>query len=230
MVGGDRLDRRTLRANLTALVGLRLLDHSRQNNTYASPPLVADRYRLTTDRETSQKLHRWLYTFYKDGGFIPTDEFPESLEEMRPLFEAVHHGAQAGLHQDTLDEVYFRRIRRGGEHYINRKLGAFGADLAALSNFFDTPWEKPAAGLSGADKGWVLGSAGYDLRALGRLKEAAEPIQAGLEAAVSIENWLNAARAAQNLSELYTTAGDLPRAIDYAEQSVRIADQSGDTY
>ncbi len=68
-------------------------------------------------------------------------------------------------------------------NYFNvEKLGAFGSDLAALSGFFDgTSWRKPVDGLSEDDKGFVLNAAGFDLRALGRLAEAAQPMQASLE-------------------------------------------------
>ena len=76
--------------------------------------------------------------------------------------------------------MYWRRIERGNEHYSWKKLGAFGADLAALSGFFDPPWRRPVDGLTEADKGFVLNEAGFDLRALGRLAEAVEPMgQAG---------------------------------------------------
>ena len=67
---------------------------------------------------------------------------------------------------------------RGNEHFSSRKLGAFGADLAALSGFFDPPWRRPVDGLTEADKGFVLNEAGFDLRALGRLADAVEPMRA----------------------------------------------------
>jgi hypothetical protein len=79
--------------------------------------------------------HRRLYEYYKAAA----PELPDTLEEMTPLFAAVSHGCAAGLHQAALDEVYWRRIRRGNEYFSVRKLGAFGADLAALAGFFDPP-------------------------------------------------------------------------------------------
>ena len=71
---------------------------------------------------------------------------PDTLEEMAPLYAAVAHGCQAGRHQEALDEVYWRRILRGEEFSVRQKLGAFGADLAALSGFFDPPWRGPSQG------------------------------------------------------------------------------------
>ena len=173
-----------------------------------------------------REAHGRLYEYYK--GRAP--ELPDTLEAMAPLYAAVAHGCAAGRHQEALDEVYWRRIQRGNEFYATKKLGAFGADLAALAGFFDPPWRRPVAGLTEADKAFVLNEAGFDLRALGRLAEATEPMQAGLEAAIAQEDWKNAAIRAGNLSELALTAGDLPAAIRYAEQSVELADRSGDAF
>jgi tetratricopeptide (TPR) repeat protein len=149
---------------------------------------------------------------------------------MAPLCAAVVHGCQAGKHQDALYEVFWKRIRRGNEAFSLKKLGAFGADLAALSGFFDPPWSKPVDGLSESLKGFILSEAGFDLRALGRLAEAAQPMKAGLEAPIAQQNWTTAAASASNLSELYLTLGDLAQALGYAEQSVELAGRSGDAF
>ena len=58
------------------------------------------------------------------------------------------------------------------EFYSRRKLGAVGSNLAAISWFFDQPYETPAAALTPEDRAWVLSEASYGLRAQGRLQEA----------------------------------------------------------
>ena len=167
-----------------------------------------------------------LYEHLRDT----TKELPDTIEEMTPLYAAIAHGCEAGRHQETLDEVFRRRIRRGDEFFSTKKLGAFGADLTALRGFFDFPWQQPASGLAEADKAYVLSVAGYELRALGQLKESTQPTQASLEAYISQERWDYAAIAAGNLSETYLTTGDLSQALTYARQSVEFADQSGDRF
>ncbi|MBA1341055.1 MAG: hypothetical protein C5S40_02850 [ANME-2 cluster archaeon] len=157
-------------------------------------------------------------------------EYPDTIEEMSPLYSAVAHGCQAGRHQEAMDEVYCRRIQRENEAFNLHKLGAFGADLVAVSGLFDSLWDKPVAGLTEADKAYLLNQAGYDLQALGRLKEAAQPLKAGLKANIALEDWNNAARLANNLSELYLTIGDIALALDYANKSVDLADKSGDAF
>ncbi len=113
---------------------------------------------------------------------------------------------------------------------VARKLGAFGSELTALAGFFDRPWSQPSARLTAADQAFVLNEAAFDLRALGRLAEAVEPMQAGLEARIAQEDWKNAAAVASNLSELTLTLGDVPRAVAFGEQSVELADRSGDAF
>ena len=157
-------------------------------------------------------------------------EYPDTIEEMSLLYVAVAHGCQAGIYQEAFDEVYRRRIQRRNETFNTRKLGAFGADLVAISGFFDSLWDKPVAELTEVNKAYVLNEAGFDLRALARLKEAAQPMQAALEDRIAIEGWKNAAITAGNLSELYLTIGDIALALEYANQSVDLADRSGDAF
>ena len=159
---------------------------------------------------------------------VPKEEFPDTIEEMAPLFAAVAHGTQAGRHQEALDEVFWRRIRRENVAFSFHNLGAYGADLAALSGFFDPPWRQPVAGLTESSKGFVLNEAGYALRALGRLEDAIEPMHAGVKSQIAEKDWTNAAASAINLSELYLTIGDVKQALAYAQQSVDLAEQSGD--
>jgi tetratricopeptide (TPR) repeat protein len=149
---------------------------------------------------------------------------------MAPLFTAVAHGCQAGRHQDALDEVYYGWIHRGREAFSLKKLGAFSGDLAALSGFFDSPWSRPVAGLSQDSKGFVLSEVGFDLRALGRLAEAVQPMKGALQERIAEEIWDNAATNAGNLSELYLTIGDTGQAVQFAEKSVDFAERSGDAF
>ncbi|HEX5717226.1 MAG TPA: hypothetical protein VF179_13765, partial [Thermoanaerobaculia bacterium] len=157
-------------------------------------------------------------------------DLPDTLEAMNSLFTAVIHGCQAGRQQEAFDEVYWRRILRGNEFFSTRKLGAFGSDLAALSGFFDRPWDQPSASITSADQAFLLNEAGFSLRALGRLAEAVQPMEAGLGRYEAQENWKNAATTASNLSELTLTLGEVERAVAFGKQSVDLADRSGDAF
>ncbi|WP_287600149.1 SEFIR domain-containing protein [Thiothrix sp.] len=170
-------------------------------------------------------IHKELYAYYKA---LPEKELPDTVEEMQPLFSAVAHGCAAGLHQQALDEVYWPRVRRKSEAYIVKKLGAFSDDLATVAHFFTTPWQTPAAGLTDHDKASVLNWAGFRLRALGRLREAVEPMQTAVDSFNRREDWYNVALNLGTLSELQLTLGDLAAAVSSAAQSVAYADKSED--
>ena len=121
-----------------------------------------------------EKTHSRLYDHLRDTtreGLAPT------LADLAPLYYAIAHGCRAGRQQEALAGIYVNRICRrypNGdiEFYTSRKLGAVGSNLAAISWFFDRPFETPATALNLQDGAWVIGEAGFRLRAQGRLLEA----------------------------------------------------------
>ena len=174
-----------------------------------------------------QAAHTKLYGYYKN---LPSKEQPDTLAEMQPLFRAVAHGCAAGLHQQALDDVYYQRIQRSDKDYLTAQLGAFSDELATLAHFFATPWHTPAAGLTAADQALALNWAGFSLRALGRLREAQQPMWASEDMYVGQENCKFAAMCAGNLSELQLTLGEVAAAVASAARSVEHADRSGDLF
>jgi tetratricopeptide (TPR) repeat protein len=225
-----KLDDTKWKFALSHLRDLHLLapPESHRPHTLDCHPLVREYFaaRLQQTHPTAwTAAHRRLYDYYKD---LQQKKKPDTLEEMEPLFAAVSHGCRAGLHQEALEEVYWPRICRENEAYTVHKLGAFGADLAVLAGFFEVPWKEPSPNLSEPYQAWVLNNAGFRLRALGRLREAAEPLAAGLAGYIKQEDWEYAAIAANNLSELWLSLGAVARAIEYARQGVAYADRSGE--
>ena len=183
--------------------------------------------RLLAERPEAWRAgHERLYVYYKQAA----PELPETLEAMLPLYAAVVHGCRAGRVQEAAAEVYWRRILRGAEFFSTQKLGAFGDELTALAGFSDRPWDRPSAQLTAAAQAWILNEAGFVLRALGRLPEAVQPMRASLHACIQLEDWKDAARGAGNLSELTLTLGEVASAVQAGEESVELADRSGDAF
>jgi hypothetical protein len=96
------------------------------------------------------------------------------------------------------------------------------------TNFFEAPWRTPRHDLRLGDKAWLLSSAAYAMKALGRLGDSVEPGRASLGAAISLESWANAARAGGELTFTLLTLGRVAEAVPVAEQAVAHADRSGD--
>jgi tetratricopeptide (TPR) repeat protein len=193
-------------------------------------PLVREHFGQKLREQNSegwQEAHKRLYHYFKD---LPEKELPDTLQEMEPLFAAVAHGCRAQFHREVVYDVFWERIYRGNDAFLVHKLGAFGAYLAVLSNFFEVPWSRPASGLPDREKAVILSWSAFGLRAVGRLQEAIQPMKAGLEVSIKLEDWKEAAIISSNLSELMLTLGEVSQAVDYARQSVTHADRSGDDF
>ena len=193
-------------------------------------PLIREYFgdKLKQTRPSSWKrAHSRLYDYFCD---LPEKDQPNTIEEMAPLYRAVYHGCAANLHQQALHDIYQKRIQRGLVHFNWHELGAYSADLAAVTCFFKSPWHEPSPNLTDPLKGFILNEAAFDLRALGRLAEAAPPFKACLDIAVDQEDWLNGAQAASSLSQLYLTLGRISDAIIYGKQSIVLADKSNDAF
>jgi tetratricopeptide (TPR) repeat protein len=193
--------------------------------TLDSHPLVREYFAeqlKTSLPEAWRAGHERLYHYFKDG----IEDQPTTLERMMPLYAAVAHGCAAGRHKEAFEEVYWRRISRRGKYPQLHRLGAFSADLGAVSAFFIRSWSAPAPNLTKDDQSLLLTQAGYNLRSLGRLTEAVEPMRAGLAADIAMEHWSNAAASATHLSELQLIRGDLGDALSVAQQGIEFADRS----
>ncbi len=179
-----------------------------------------------SDEAAWREGHRRLYEHLRES--VP--HWPEGIEGLQPLFQALVHGCAAGRVQESLVAVYQGRILRGARFYSVHQLGAFGASLAAVANFFEQAWDRPSPELSAAYRAWVLSEAAFCLRGVGRLSESLEPTRAGLEMLGELEDWTNAARVAGNLSELELTLGLVCAAVDDATLAVAHADRSEDAF
>lgn len=204
-----------------------LFEHPDQLELLDCHPLIREYFGgcLKQNTDAWQQAQQRLYEYYKD---LPEKQLPDTVAEMQPLFAAISHGCAAGLYQQVLDEVYWPRVLRKNKHYMTKRLGAFSDDLAVAAHFFVLPWNQPAVGLTEDDQAYALNWAGFDLRALGRLVEAVQPMQASLEMTINQKNWQDAAMNASNVSELLATLGDLEQARCYGSLSLGYADQFGE--
>ncbi|QQZ29235.1 TIR domain-containing protein [Thiothrix subterranea] len=175
-----------------------------------------------------QQAHERLYEYYKA---LPEKELPDTLEEMQPLFSAVAHGCAAGLHEKVWREVFILRIQRLRVNgYLWDKLGAVNENLIMLSHFFLKPWQTSVLELPEHIKINNFNWAGYSLVILGRLREALEPIQVGMEISKKQKDWCNAAVAARNLSVLQLTLGAIAEASISSQYIIDYSEKCGNRY
>jgi hypothetical protein len=176
--------------------------------------------------------HSRLYEHLRDA----TKEGDEpSLAALAPLYHAIAHGCRAGRYQEALDEVYADRICRWGSddelfYYSSRTLGAHGSNLAAISWFFDKPYDVPVAVLNTSHRAWVLSQASFALVAQGRLREALPAMRASLLIGESLSDRRNVAIRTSNLSEAELLVGEIAAARLTGARSVSLADQAADEF
>jgi tetratricopeptide (TPR) repeat protein len=177
--------------------------------------------------EASREAHARLFSFFRDK---PSQQMPNTLEGLEPLFRAVSHGCRSGRNIEAFREVYWTRISRAEQAFCTHELGAAAADLSVIQSFFITLWVQLADGYSSAEQAWLFNQTGYDLRAVGRIAESLQPIEAGLKLALTTADWKNAARCANNLSRICLMLGEVSKAIEHAKSAVDYADRSGDRF
>lgn len=172
--------------------------------------------------EAWHAAHKVLFQYYQD---LPDKELPDTLEEMRPLFEAVKHGCLAGLYEDAF-EVYWRRISRKNKSYLSSKLGAYSDDLAVISHFFSRPWETLEGEHDEIINAFLKYSAARDLNALGRIREAYKPSEYLMTYQANQERWQPAASLAELIGRQQLTLGNLQGAIDITQLGIQYADST----
>ncbi len=187
-------------------------------------------------RETSEAAWKAAHSCLYDHLRRTTREgkWPK-LSDLLPLYHAIAHGCRAGRYEETLIKVYVNRICQrfpDGEAYFYSTyiLGATGSNLAAISWFFDRPYETPAPELSQQSRSFILGQASVLLRGQGRLQEALLAMRATLQMHEHAQWWKYAAIAASNLSETELFVGQVADALSTAKKSVVLADRAGDEY
>ncbi len=202
-----------------------------KDNGYDTHPLVRNYFGdilKTQNPAIWQQAHLVLFEYFQT---VPDKKHPDTLQELEPLYRAVKHGCLAGEYYKADFDVYWERIKRGDEYYSLKKLGAYAQDLTAIAAFFPKGWEQPvSSGLSEANQAWLLSEASFYLMSLGRLAEAVEPRRAHLKLCEKLEDWEDAAKAAQNLVDLLLPIGQLTKAKQVAQQAIEFAERTDDQF
>lgn len=180
--------------------------------------------------ETWQAAHSVLFKYFSK---LPEKHLPDTLEELEPLYRAIRHGCQARRWHEAAEDIFVNRILRGtgaDGYYSVRKLGSFGANLGAIGCFFSRPWRHPTRDLPEHIQAWLMNTAAYHLRAMGRLNEALMPMHVGARMRVRQKAWKSAAIVYCNLSELQLSLGKIPIAIKYAQRGINYASLSDSAF
>jgi tetratricopeptide (TPR) repeat protein len=151
-----------------------------------------------------------------------------TLQDLQPLYHAVAHGCAAGLYSKVFEDLYISRIMQGPKFYPTRRLGAYGADIAALLHFFQKPWKELAGSYSHDARSFLFHQAGYSLTALNRAANGLPALKESLRLRVEKEKWRLAAISSGSVGEFFLNRGELREAEAYAREAVVLADKGLD--
>ena len=190
------------------------------DNSFSTHPLIKGYFESIFDEQDKRLCHKQIYRFI--GSYAPAR--PETIEEMKPLFEQVYHGCCAGLYDEVCYDVYLEKIYRKGEKFIIHKLGAWETNISLAKTFFPKGDLSQMALVSEkSDQSWLLNAAGLALIATGRPKEAEEPILAAIQITIDEKDFKNASVDYQNLADLQFRTGRLEKGCESAEKAFKMA-------
>jgi tetratricopeptide (TPR) repeat protein len=170
-----------------------------------------------------QQTNLFLNQYFQQ---VPSKYYPDTIQELQPLLQAVAHGCLAGQYIEAM-QIYNDRINRRDKIYTINELGAFGFNLSCLSYFFDQPWDEPAEKVPEDHRATLLGWAGFFLCEAGRLGESVQALKDSLRMRKKENNWISASVQAVNMAEAYLAAGKIPQAVQSGKEAVEYAIRSG---
>lgn len=207
----------------------RLVDHPKEGGSLDCHPLIREHFAEEFSRSdfgAFRQAHSTLYEHYLKQSPLQ----PESLADMTPLFYAVYHGCKAGQYLEVREKICLARLLRYNESFILKNLGAFGAYLSVIANFFETRWNQPMLDLSVTDRIWAIGEAAFCLRGLGRLSEALKPMELAATSSEKIHDCKTACIRYRNLIRIQLLLGQFERALESGAKCIDFADQSCDLF
>ncbi len=168
-----------------------------------------------------REAHHRLYD-HLAGRSVPT---PSTVDDLQPLIQTVMHGCQSGRHEETFNDIYWKRVVGGAVSHHNRPVGASSGMLGVLREFYDRPWTRTVEGLEPETRLRVIGEAGIYLFVLGHLRDGADVLSTYIDELKGIGNWVGAARSARLAREAHLLMGDFRRASALAEKGVEYSDR-----
>ncbi|MCZ6655011.1 MAG: ATP-binding protein [Planctomycetota bacterium] len=242
------LDYVSLRTGVAArLVKLRLVhgrevdaqtEGEQEETGYDMHPLVRRHfYEDDPDTALTEPQRRAVHSRFYD--VLPGRQekhHPDTMEEMRPLIDAVQHGCRAGRTQAALHECYYTRIGRKDQplripFYLSSNLGAIETQLELLRSFFahgDFAGE-PIVTREG-DEVYLIGAAALSLLTTGRPDLAIPLFQRAFSVSLAQASRAGASAICQNLCEGHMTVGGLADAAEAASDALKYVGEMPDEH
>jgi hypothetical protein len=144
---------------------------------------------------------------------------PETLDDMRPIYQAIVHACEAGRHRDGL-KLYQQRLQRGDEWYSAKKVAAFSYELMVMKKFFSDDYvtlvkPEPRPTFEGQERFTIFMATARALRAQKRLPDAARLFDEASKITATLKQWVSALA---NWCEVKLLQGNLDDSQEEAER------------
>lgn len=199
------------------LVNWGLIACDESTKSYSAHPLVKKYFESLFEDKDRKAYHKAIYehidTYAKN--------LPDTIEEMKPLFEMVYHGCKAMMYHDVCMQIYRDRINRGNEFYLTKKLGAWETKFGCVRNFFpDGDITKPPLVTNWRIQSWLMNEAALILQVTGRPSVAVALLIKKTNMQIEYGDWVNASVGYLNLSDLDYRTGRLADSLASANLSI----------
>jgi hypothetical protein len=213
-----------LKAIVERLVTYRILRFDVHERTYTTHPLIRNHYlALLTKGDAAQEkaAHEQIKDYYLSiAGDTP--QYP-TLQDLKPLTEAVHHACQAGIY-DEAEQIRWGRIEKGEKFILLDQLSGEQTILEMLKDFFpngDTSQLPLITDIK--HRAWILNHIGICLENLGSPKDAISFYLRSVSLLLSLAEWGNVSVGYRNIASVNARIGEFNASIEAAHQALKYA-------
>lgn len=135
-------------------------------------PLVREYFSKYVEENYFESYIDGHYKLYKYFEKLPKKKFPETIEEMEPLFHAIYHGSKAKKYKEVYLKIYFDRINRNQINYLINNLTANDKVLQVLANFYKVKYSKCYDGVDKELERVIRSHVAYALYTQGKINQA----------------------------------------------------------
>jgi tetratricopeptide (TPR) repeat protein len=212
---------------VNVLVDWRLISCDEAKKTYTTHPLIKAYFESDFSDRNKKLCHKRIYGYV--GEYAPG--WPDTLEEMQPLFEQVYHGCAAGLYDEVWDDVYRKKIYGYNDRILTIKLGAWETGLSLVRNFFPEGdvSQMPLVSKKGK-QGWLFNEAGLALLITGRPKEAEEALLTAIKLYTEAKDRNNVSGGYRNLADLQFRTGGIESSVESAKKACDMSEKAKDDF
>ena len=197
----------------------RLISIDHESDSIAMHELVRTHFIDNIPIEIAKDIEgKFMQTFYN-----VSKEYPDNLDEMRNLIDAIYHGCEAGRYSYARKKILVDRLFRGDKFYLDHILGETKVCLDIVLTFFpDRDASKSPYLRDPNSESMLLNEVALKYQQLGRYEESISPSKRGIKIAKENNLLHRAASMMLNLAYTYIYYGEIELAETEISNALKI--------